>query len=148
MAFFRVVLPSGTSFNGQNTFTATNIEWPTAQTPEKYIESFSTLRAQKNIVKYTGFQSKIYRLQENSGNDHELDLSIMFVGSLPRWAVRILKNIAIGCLGGGAEIQFYDDFATDTQYRGRWINAADFVDSNEILSGASMNLAVFETQDV
>ncbi len=50
---------------------------------EKYIESFSTIRDQKNAIKYSGFQSKIYRLQENDGNDHELDLSIMFVCLLP-----------------------------------------------------------------
>lgn len=142
----RLVLPAGASFNGQIVWPMTNIEFP--NTLKKYTQSVRIVEHSNNLTKHTGFESKKYRIAASTGTDYDIDLSIMLVGDLPRWACELLRDMAVGANGGGIEIQFYDDWITDYQYRGRWVNAGDFVDNSEALCGASIDILAFEKQAV
>lgn len=142
----RAVLPAGASFSGQMVYPNTSIEFP--NTFKQYVQSIDIVYLPHNVYKHTGFEPKIYRLNTATGTDQDIDISIMMVGNLPRWACNILRNIAVGCNGSGLEIEVYDDWATNKQYRGRWINAGDFVDNNAIHTGASIDLLAFEEQSI
>jgi len=51
-------------------------------------------------------------------------------------------------VGAGITVDFYDDWATDKQYTGYWVNASDFVDNSELLCGGSIDMQCIEIQDV
>lgn len=143
---FKPVLPSASVFSGQIVYQSTNINFP--NTMKKYVDSVRIFRNSNYANKYTGFETKKYKINANSGNDYDIDINIVMVGNLPFNLFQILRNIAVSINGAGMEVQFYDDWITDKQYRGHWVNAGDFVDNNYIHYGASIQLACYEEQAV
>ena len=94
---------------------------------------------------YQGFDVTKYKTQD----DNIVEINIMLVGNIPRHLHEQLYQLAIAINGGGMILQFKDDFATGTSaspitYNCRWINAGDFVESNAIQSGGSINLISYE----
>lgn len=143
---FRAVLPAGATFSGQIVYDATNINVPTKC--KRYIQRVSIERPASVEIKYTGFESKVYRVRNDSENDVLALVSVDTAGDLPRDLYDNFRAMAVGCNGAGMEVQFYDDIASTKQYRGRWINAGDLVESNVIHSGVSLQLACFEVQSI
>jgi len=142
----RPVLPAGTSFNGQMVYNMTNFELD--DTFAKRVDSMSISKPGKYVNKYTGFETTKYRILNTTGNDITSYISIMLVGNLDRWWCQALHRLAIGINGAGMEINFRDTWATAKQYRGKWVNAGDFVDSSELLCGASMEIEAYEEQSI
>ena len=140
----RPVLPSGASFTGQIVHNMTNVTIP--NTLKRYVDSVTISESDAYLNKYTGFETKKYRIGNATGATVDASLSIMLVGDLPRWLMGLFESLARGCNGAGMELEFYDDWISSTQYTGRWVNAADFVDNSELLCGGSIDLAVFDMQ--
>ena len=143
---FKTTVPSGISFDGQIVYDSTLLQIP--NTLKKYVQSIDVYHTSYNLVKHTGFEAKIYRKKNTSGTDLEAELSIMLVGDLPRWLQAMFVSLARACVGAGITVDFYDDWATDKQYTGYWVNASDFVDNSELLCGGSIDMQCIEIQDV
>jgi len=143
----RSVLPDGTSFKGEIVYPMTSLEVP--NTFRKYVESLEVSYSDSlYVIKDTGFEHKKYQREATGGIKILATVSIMLVGDLPRWLMCLLINLAIGCNGGGMWVDFYDDWATDKQYTGRWYNAVDFVENSELLCGGSIELECFIIQAI
>lgn len=142
----RPVLPSGYLFAGQLVYPMTAVTIP--NTLKKYVESIELIEANEYMNKYTGFESKKYRVENTAGTAINTSISIMLVGNLPRWMSDLFQSLARGCNGAGMHLEFYDDFATTGQYTGRWVNAADFVDNSEALCGGSIDIECFIAQPI
>jgi hypothetical protein len=139
-------LTDGASFNGELVWPSTNLEIKYGF--KLYVENVKVTFKNKFDLKYTGFESKKYKIQ--NGNEKLFD--IMLVGDLPRWLQDALLRLAIAMNGSGMILQFYDDWVTGTElvpitYEGRWLNAADFVDNNELLCGGSIRYLAYESDE-
>jgi hypothetical protein len=142
----RAVLPTGSVFKGQLSYPMTAIEVPTALKYE--IESVGIDYANLYENKNTGFEPKKYRVNSITGTAILATVQIMLVGDLTRVMQAILETLAKGCNGAGLYMDFYDDWISDKQYTGRWVNAGDFVDSSELLCGGSIEMSCFKIQDI
>lgn len=142
----RAVLPSGASYNGQMVHDMTSLTIP--NTFKKYVQQVSFDIPGGVLDKYSGFETKKFRVQNDTGVKLAGSVNIMMVGNLDKWMQFHLVSLAKGCNGCGMHIEFYDDWMTDTQYTGRWVNAGDFVDTSEILCGASIDLQIFDMQGI
>jgi len=111
---------------------------------EAYIESMEVLYRNISTAKNTGFNKNKYMINDISGNDTLVDLSINLAGNLPRWLHGQLIQLAKGVLGGGMELLFNDDCATQESYYCKWDNAADFVENTELINGGNMLLKCYE----
>jgi len=140
-------LPTGATYgSGQITFPTTNIE--VSSDFKNYVETIDIEIRPMYIMKYDGFDAKKYKAHEE--NIRSID--IMLVGNLPRFLHEQLYQLAIATNGAGIAIEFYDDFATGTDaspisYTCRWVNAGDFVESNVIQNGGSIQLIAFDAPE-
>ena len=143
---FRPVLPAGATFTGQTVYGMTAVEVPSSL--KRYVDSLDIQYQDIYVEKMTGFQSKKYRLKNTTGTPLQANVTIVLAGNIPRWLQQLFLTIAKGCNGGGMQVDFYDDWATDKQYTCRWVNAGDFIDNSELLCGGALELQAFEIQDV
>lgn len=139
---FKPMVPVGYSFSGDMVYNSTEIEIPDSII--KNIDSVNHEIRSMYSVKLTGFETVLYQITDSS----EHLFSIMFVGNLSRWIGDLLTRLAVAMNGAGMVLQFKDTWITGTDaspvtYYCRWINAGDFVDSNILYGGASMNLHTF-----
>ncbi len=137
-------IPDGFSFDGELVYSSTSIE--ISPLLKGYIQSINLAGMDQFDLKYTGFESKKYKV----ANSNEKSIRIMLVGNLPRWVCDSLESLAKAVNGAGMIIQFYDDFFTGTEaspitYECRWLNAGDFVDNSELLCGGSIELFAFDS---
>ena len=139
---FKPKIPDGYSFSGDMVYNSTEMEVP--DTIIKHINSVEHEIRSMYSVKFTGFETVLYQVTDSS----EHFFSIMFVGDLSRWICDLLTRLAVAMNGAGMVLQFQDTWITGTDaspvtYYCRWLNAGDFVDSNLLLTGASMKLHTF-----
>jgi hypothetical protein len=126
------------SYAGHMIYNATRFE--VGDNFKRYVES---LEMRYEIVydrRNTGFAATKYTLNETIGVKTPITIAITLVGDLPHWLMQQLTQLAKATLGGGMTIQFTDDWATYNSYLGKWENAGDFVENNELLAGGSMLL--------
>jgi len=109
---------------------------------EKYIETMRIEYLESQDILQTGFNDIRYLLNSKTSVKIVASLSIDFVGDLPSSTMQYLTQLSKGCLAGGMTLLFIDNFATNYNYYGKWSNAGDFVENNELLCGASMNMIV------
>ena len=141
---FRASVPTGVSFTGQMPYKMAGYE--IVDDIKKSIQSISIRRANRYIVKHTGFEYIKYKAANVAvdGDSNLVSIEIMFIGNMERWAHDMLRRLAIGVNGSGMPIEFFDDIASSYTYKGYWVNAGDFVESSEILCGASMVLECYD----
>lgn len=132
-------IPAGTSFDGQIVFDLTNYEIPYSWW--RYVDSVEIVHRPKWLNRYTGFETTKRRIGTTGSSGTMVDLSITWVGSLPRDVLQRLQRLAEGANGGGIDLLFYDDLVSGYTYTGKWDNAGDFVENNPIHGGASVRLA-------
>lgn len=138
------ILPGGSSFDGQISYASTTIVVPDDLI--RYIESIDILEIPKYINKYTGSETKKYRIANASGNDIDTEINIALVSNLPRYLFNILFSIANAINQGGMQLYFDDTIVSDYQYTCRWINTADFTESNVLVGNCSIDLLSWEKQ--
>jgi len=142
----RAVLPSGTSFDGQIVFDTTTFNIPTECRSQFASVTYSFVPAY--VIKNTGFEPIKHRVANTSTTSVEVDVSIQLVGNAERRYVDLLREFAVAIMGAGMYIEFYDDWATDKVYTGRWINAAKFVENSEITGTGKIDFACWKYEDV
>jgi len=138
-------LPAGSSFDGQIVYGSPTIEIPDDLI--RYIESIDISETPKYINKYTGGESKKYRIANSSGDDINTEISIALVSKLPRYLFNILFSLASAINQGGMQLYFRDTIVSDYIYSCRWINTADFSESNVLVGNCSINLLSWEKSD-
>ncbi len=139
---FKPITPTGYSFNGELSWPSTY--WEVPDDILKYIERADKLPLSQYEIKHTGFESTTHKVRDESDGV----IMIMFTGDLQHWLQEKLHRLAIAMNGAGMILQFkcpfFDGtFETTVTYKGRWINAGDFVENSALLCGASMHFAYF-----
>ena len=139
---FKPKLPDGATFNGEIVWPSTGMEIP--DTFRLYVENVTYSIRNQFDVKYTGFETKKYKIQ----NTNERLYRFMLVGDLPRWMQDALLRLAVAMNGAGMILQFKDNWISGTDesfttYDGRWLNAGDFVDNSELLCGGSIEYLAY-----
>lgn len=144
----QATLPSGSSFGGQIVYDATTIEVPDDLI--RYIESIDIAENPKYINKYTGSETKKYRIANSSGDDMDTEISISLVSKLPRYLFNILFSLANAINQGGMQLYFNDTIvsADEYQYTCRWINVADFTESNVLVGNCSIDLLSWKRETI
>lgn len=138
------IIPSGASFDGQISYDSTTIIVPDDLV--RYIESIDIREIPKYINKYTGAETKKYRIANSSGDDIDTEIRISLVQSLPRYLFNILYSLANAINQGGMQLYYDDTIVSDYQYTCRWVNAADFTESNVLVGNCSIDLLSWEKQ--
>lgn len=147
MATLQAVLPAGSTFSGQLVYNSTDNFIDSGI--KHFIESISITYMSKYVNKYTGFETKKYRIRNmDFSYDVDAEVDVMFTGDLTKKYQNLLRNLANSVLGGGMQIKFTDDIASDKHFTGRWVNSGDFVDNTELLCGASLQLLAFNVADI
>lgn len=136
-------IPPGGSFNGQIVYPSIDLEFP-LDAFINIVESISFSISDQYINKLTGFETKKYKVHDNT----EKNISIMLVGDLEFWQMELLLNIATAMNSSGMILQWSDNFFTGTTsvpvlYSGRWINAGDFVENSALLCGGTIELVAY-----
>lgn len=129
---------SGLTFSGDLIWTMSN--FAVEDTAVKYIDSMELVHRSKFINKRTGFETTKHTIADTDSTAIYSDIAITFVGSLPRWLLSQLYQLAVGVNGAGMEILFRDNFWSYYQYSCRWSNAGEFVENSTLLGGAAMRL--------
>jgi hypothetical protein len=137
---------AGNSFAGELVYSMPH--HPVADTIKKYIESVNLTYRNAFIVKQTGFETTKHVVNKITGNDTICDISITFVGNLPRWEMQQLIQLGKGLLGAGMQLEFHDDWITDKDYLCRWTNALDFVENSALLCGGTIELQAWQVTDI
>jgi hypothetical protein len=135
-------LPDGVTFNGQLLYNSTHLE--IEDTFSNYVQGVFNRKNSQYVIKYTGFQSKVYKKDDPVRQI----INITLVGNLPRWLFNALRTMAEAINGAGMILQFKDNWITGTEaspvtYTCRWANASDFVENNTLLMGGTMQLIAF-----
>jgi len=140
----RPKFPTGTTFDGEITWTSTDIEIP--DNIYLQLESTNIVIGSQFVNKNTGFEKKKYKKHDNS----YVEYSIMLVGNLPYYLKELLLRLAAAVNGAGMILEFKDNWCMGTinspiQYECRWTNAGDFVENSELLCGGSIKLLCFRS---
>ena len=134
------------SFSGQMIYPTAN--YKVAITNRVYIESVNIVYNKKYESKLTGLERVKHQIHTPDSNNSIVDIFITFVGNAPRQFTNQMIQLARAINGSGMDIDFCDDFGTNKIYRGKWINANDFVESSELLTGGTMHISCYYLEDV
>lgn len=115
---------------------------------KQYIESVDITYKSIYDRMTTGFDDTVYQLNSPTATNAVAEVSIGLVGDLPFSVMQQFIQLAKTVMGGGMTLIFEDDFATEKNYYGKWENAGDFVENNEVFGGGTLNLVVYKVTNV
>jgi hypothetical protein len=131
----------GESFNGQIAYPDTTIDIPCDV--KRYVDSIDVSESPQYLNKLTGFETIKQKISNSSGSLIETNIKIGLVAKLPDYYYRSFVLLANAINAGGLYLLFYDDICSDFEYTCRWLNTADFVESNVLYGSLSLDLVSF-----